>query len=474
MDNKEKYYSTKEFHEILNRYEESLKTGKQVYFESDELTDIAEYYYKEGRFDDAVATLDYAIRLHPGSAMPLVFRGRMALIDEKNPDKARHYVDQISDRYDLDCLYLEAEIMIVEGDADAADRFLIENMERIDEDDVPDYILDIATLFIDYNLPDKAAEWLKRSDETDLADYREVKARIAFARGDYEQSERLFEQLLDEDPYSGHYWNSLATSQFMGNRINDAITSSEYSIAINPNDDEAILNKANGLFSLGNFEEAMKYYERFGKLCPDEGAASLFMGNCLLNMGKAGEALPHYRKALELLRQQDASTAEVLQCLAFTYSQLDRVDEALECIDETLKLQDINRNDVLVVRGHILLEHGKVKAAIACFLEALRATAFSHEIFFRIAISVYDCGYPTIAYRMFKAYTEVHDGDGDEGMAYLASCCKHINRRDEYLKYLKMACEKNPTEARKILGGDYPEGMDPKDYYSYELSRRND
>ena len=74
MDNKEKYYSTKEFHEILNRYEESLKTGKQVYFESDELTDIAEYYYKEGRFDDAVATLDYAIRLHPGSAMPLVFR----------------------------------------------------------------------------------------------------------------------------------------------------------------------------------------------------------------------------------------------------------------------------------------------------------------------------------------------------------------------------------------------------------------
>ena len=225
------------------------------------------------------------------------------------------------------------------------------------------------------------------------------------------------------------------------------------------------------MFSLGNYRDALDYYERFHKLCPDEGAASLFMGNCLLNMGKAEEALPHYEDALRMLRQQGASTAEVLQCLAFTYSQLDRVGDALRCIDTTLKQNDVNRNEVLVVRGHILLEHGKVKQAIACFLEALRATSFSHEIFFRIAISVYDCGYPTIAYRMFKAYTDSHHDDSNDGIAYLASCCKYINRHDEYLKYLRLACEKNPGEARKILGDDFPEGMDPKDYYGYELGR---
>lgn len=472
MDNKEKYYSTKEFRDILSRYEDSLKAGRQEYFESDELTDIAEYYYNKGRYHEATTTLDYAIRLHPGAAMPLVFRGRMALIDDRNVEMARHYVDQIVDQLDLDCLYLRAEILIAEEKVDAADRFLEENIDRIDEDDIPDYILDIATLFIDYNLPDKAAKWLERSDEPDLADYREVKARIAFARGDYEQSERLFEQLLDEDPYSGHYWNSLASTQFMSNRINDAITSSEYSIAINPNDEEAILNKANGLFSLGNFAEAMKYYERYAKLCPSEGAASLFVGNCLLNMGKAEESLSHYEKALAMFRKAGVSTSEVLQCLAFAYSQLGRTKEALNAIDEALDSDDVNRNEVMVVKGHILLEHGSVKQAIGCFLNALRATSFSHEIFFRIAISVYDCGYPTIAYRMFKAYTDVHSDEGDEGIAYLASCCLHINRREEYLKYLKMACEKNPNEARKILGAEFPEGMDPKDYYAYELAGR--
>lgn len=471
MDDKDKYYNTKDFRDILKRYEDSLKAGRQEYFESDELTDISEYYYGQGRMDKALPVLDYAIRLHPGAAMPLVFRGRMALIDEKNVEKARHYVGMIDDQLDLDCLYLRAEIMIAENNVEGADRFLVENMDRIDEDDVPDYILDIAMLFIDYNLPDKAAEWLDRSDEPDLADYREVKARIAFARGDYEQSEQLFEQLLDEDPYSGRYWNSLASTQLMSNRFNDSITSSEFSIAINPNDEEAILNKANGLFSLGNFQEAMKYYERFHKLCPDEGAAELFMGNCLLNMGRSEEALPHYETAFDAFRTAGVNTAEVLQCLAFTYSQLGRVDDALHAIDEALKQPDVNGNEVMVVRGHILLEHGMVKRAIECFLSALRATSFSHEIFFRIAISVYDCGYPTIAYRMFKAYTEVHHDTGD-GLSYLAACCLHINKREEYLKFLKMACESNPAEAKKILGEEFPEGMDPKDYYDYELTGR--
>lgn len=400
--------------------------------------------------------------------MPLVFKSRIALIDNKDVDTAEVYANMIADQLDLDYLYLRAEIMIARGNTDDADRFLHNAMSQIDEDDIPDYVLDVATLFIDYNFPDLSAKWLALSDEPDLLDYREVKARIAFAKGDYEQSEQIFEQLLDEDPYSRHYWNSLAATQFMGNRINDSITSSEFSIAINPDDDEAILNKANGLFSLGNFCEALKYYQRFLKLCPDEGAASMFIGNCLLNMGRPEEAMPHYNEALESFKRHNISTAEVNQCRAFTLSQLGQVKEALACLDEADREKDCDRSGTNVIRGHILLEHGNVKEAIRCFMEALQATKFSHDIFFRIAISVYDCGYVSIAYRMLKTYHEVHHAPGDEGTAYLASCCQQLQRREEYLKFLRIACQQNPQEARKILGENFPEGMDPKDYYDYE------
>ena len=335
MEKKENYFNSPEFQETLHRYESSLQEDHPEYFGSNELSDIAEYYYYSGKRKEAVDVLDYAIQLHPGAAMPLVFKGRIALIDNKDIDTAQHYADMISDQLDLDCLYLQAEIMITRGNVEEADNFLNNAMHQIDEDDVPDYVLDIATIFIDYNQPDIAAKWLAMSDEDDLLDYREVKARIAFAKGDYEQSEQIFEQLLDEDPYSGKYWNSLAVTQLMSNRINDSITSSEYSIAIDPEDEEALLNKANGLFSLGNFTEAMDYYQRFLKLCPEEGAAYMFVGNCLLNMGRPEEAMPQYNKALECFKKYNISTSEVNQCRAFTLSQLGHIEQALECLAET-------------------------------------------------------------------------------------------------------------------------------------------
>lgn len=78
--------------------------------------------------------------------MPLVFKGRIALIDNKDIDTAQHYADMISDQLDLDCLYLQAEIMITRGNVEEADNFLNNAMHQIDEDDVPDYVLDIATI----------------------------------------------------------------------------------------------------------------------------------------------------------------------------------------------------------------------------------------------------------------------------------------------------------------------------------------
>lgn len=473
MDNKEDYFNTKDFREFLDRYERSLGLGKDEYFESQELTDIAEYYYSHGKLKEAIAALDYAIRLHPGSALPLVFRGRMALIDEKNADLACKYVGQISDQTDLDCIYLKAEIMIAGDEVEEADRFLQDSMDVVDEDDLPDYVLDVATLFVDYGQPDKATQWLERSDEPDLADYRELKARIAYTKGDYGQSEEIFEKLIDDDPYSAKYWNSLAASQFMDNRINDAITSSEYSIAINPDDFEAVLNKANGLFSLGNFAEAIKYYKRYSELIPfEDGGAMLFIGNCMLNMGKPEEALPYYKKAAGILEKEGMGTTEVFQCMAFTYSQLDLVDDALSCIDKVIKEQKDNK-DAMVVKGHILLEHGRSKEAIATFMEVLHSSSYSPEVFFRIAMSVFDCGYPSVAYRMFRTYEYNYSDNDHLALAYLAACCKRMKRRDKYLEFLRKACEMCPHEVRKVLGVYFPEGMDPKDYYDYEISKEN-
>ena len=64
MDNKDNYFKSEEFKDILHRYEEAENSGRHEYLGSDELTDIAEYYYnlgrnKESRFSWSVIWLTY-------------------------------------------------------------------------------------------------------------------------------------------------------------------------------------------------------------------------------------------------------------------------------------------------------------------------------------------------------------------------------------------------------------------------------
>ena len=62
MDNNKKYFDSPEFGRLLQRYERSLQMGKDEYFESDELSDIAEYYYDKKDKPRAEYVLDYAMR----------------------------------------------------------------------------------------------------------------------------------------------------------------------------------------------------------------------------------------------------------------------------------------------------------------------------------------------------------------------------------------------------------------------------
>jgi tetratricopeptide (TPR) repeat protein len=309
------------------------------------------------------------------------------------------------------------------------------------------------------------------SDETDVPDYKELQGRIALNKGNYKESEDIFNALLDEDPFSSPYWNRLASSQFMRNHINDSITSSEFSIAINPNDEEAILNKANGLFSLENYEEALIYYRRFTHLCPEEETGYLFQGITLLNLNRTQEALQKLKEAEEKASKQSSNLLEIYQQLSFTLSHLGHLDEALSYIDKAEKLNDAEKGEMNVLRGHLLLEHERQKEAQIYFQKALSESKDSPSIILHIAISVYDCGYLKFSYKLFKElyYTE-KGNDMLEGYSYFAMCCRDMKHYEEYLQVLKKACELNPSEAKNVLGEYFPREVEPSQYYQYALT----
>ncbi|MBQ5510611.1 MAG: tetratricopeptide repeat protein [Prevotella sp.] len=468
MPIQDKFYESPEFKEKFQLYENAQASGTSVYLEPDDLTDIAEYYHILGNIDACKNTVDYAIKMFPGATMPLVFRSRVALLMEHDVARAEEYAEMIDDKSDLEYLYLKAEIMIVDDRAEEAETFLRDAYEELEDDeDKADFLIDVANLYADYELMEYAQQWLSLSEEYDSTDYKELQGRIAMGLGDYEESNRIYNELIDRNPYSFTYWNQLASSQLLHNEIMESIQSSEFALAINPDDEDATLNKANGLFNLGNFEEACKYYERFTKISPNSEVGEMFLGISLINLNRTEEGVEHLKKAESLADAFSEYLHDIYVELAYSLTALGKHEDAMEYIEKISQLDDCDPYETDVLKGNVHLQKGETAEAMKCFQHAVTASNGSPRVILRIGICIYDNGYYSLAYDVFHLLLDDASDEWKDGWSYLALCCMLLSRKDEFVYAVRKACQQNPVEAKMVLGEIFPENLSPDDYVNY-------
>ena len=462
------YFDSADFQRLLNSYEQSVNAGEPVFMDAEELVDIADYYQYTGRKDEAEQAIELAMSLSPGSIAPLTYRLHEALY-QGNTRRAWDILDQIIDKDEPDYIYNRAEILIVEGKIDEADDYLRKQLTDMSADEYQDYVIDVANIFSDYNQPEKAMEWMSRAKQEDTPDFKELMARTLFGIGKFKDSERLFSELVDTDPFSKKYWNALASAQFMNEDFSNAIQSSEYAIAIDPNDPDGLLSKANGLFRLNNYEEALKYYERYSKQMPDDECAYLYQGTCLINMGQQDEALPLLQKAAEIAPPDSEYICDIYQELALAYSEQGETDKAIDLLNQ-IDQSECDQIQLGIIRGHVLLTAGRLEEAEQAYHQAVNASDTPKQTLLRVIISFYDNGYLEGAYQLllrFLSYFSDEKPENTEGYAFMALCCHDLKRYDEFLKYLKKSCEVNPNECRLALSHLFPDELQPQDYYEY-------
>jgi tetratricopeptide (TPR) repeat protein len=465
------YFESEDFKEILSEYETSVNSGSPVYMDADDLVDIADYYNMHGEMDKCHQALECATELHPESIAPTIFKAREAMF-RGDYELAKKYEGQIENNNDLDYYYLHAELLIRDGKEDEAESYLDNCLSETNEE-YQDFVLDVVNIFNDYKLYHKSYDWISRLKDTESIEFKELMGEILFNLGKYKDSNRIFNELIEEDPFSSDYWNSLSNSQFMQDDYKEALTSSEYAIAINPNDTEAILNKANSLFHLNNIEEALIFFRRFTQLVPNDETGYFLQGVSLNNLDRYQEAVICLKRADELSGGTSSSQLQIYQELAFSLSSLGKVDESLSYIDKTEKLE-CDHSEMMVVRGHILLSNKKESEAFGIFEKALEMSSNIPATALRISVSLFDNKYYEKAYDMFQHLFNNASKDWKDGYSYMALCCKDLKKVKEFLTYLKKACEINPTEAKEILGEMFPDEMEPNEYYNYVFNKIKD
>ncbi len=467
MPQDNKFFESQEFKDKLQIYEDARKKGESVYLESDDLVNIAEYYHLSDSVEKSIEAVEYAMQLFPTATAPLVFRARIAFMFELDVNKAKHYVDMIEDTTDLDYYYIKAEIMLVENHQKEAAEYLQGVYEQLDEELQADFVIDVAALYVDYGMFNEAKRWLDLSDEYEEEDYQELKGQIAFGLGKYEESEQVFNGLLDRDAFSVSYWNQLATAQYMREDAAASLQSSEFALAIDPLDDEALLNKANCLYALGNYEEALNYYLRYTDLVPDNDACELYAGMSLYNLGRIEEGVEHLKEAENLANPYTENLHIIYMELAYYLSVLGRYDEAMKYLKLAEELREVNAEELTALKGSILMRKGETEEGLALFNKAIEVSGHSPAIILRVAIYIFDVGIFSLAYQVLHTLLDHAADDWNDGWAYLAFCCKYLEKEDEYLCALANACERNPIEAKAILGNFFPEELNASEYVEY-------
>ena len=164
--------------------------------------------------------------------------------------------------------------MLAKSECKQADIQMEQCYEDTEEAERDGVAIDTANLFFDYEQYDYCEKWLNKCHDKSTVSYRSLQARLAWFKGNHDEFQQLINKFIDEDPFCCDYWNNLASSQFLNNEFTKSIESCEYSLAIEPDNSQALLLKANCLSALTNFEEAAHYYELYAEQTPYQNLAS--------------------------------------------------------------------------------------------------------------------------------------------------------------------------------------------------------
>ena len=154
-------------------------------------------------------------------------------------------------------------------------------------------------------------------------------------------------------------------------------------------------------------------------------------------------------------------------------SHFGKQKEALGYIGRMEELMGMETSELLVLKGHVLLENKQLRKALVCFAKAMQMAENDLSVFLHVAMSVYDNGYPDTAKGMFEKILEADGNEaGDIACAYLARCAEAKNDMETFLHYLKASVERSPQTTRQVLGDLFPESLNPEDYYHYFIENK--
>ena len=437
-----------ELNDLIAQYEAAKADNRQLYLDSDQLSSIADQYASEKRFKETQEVIDYGLQLHPGSTDLLVEQAYLYL-DTQRIHQAKEVTDSITEDYETTVKMLKAELLLNEGQLEAAQNLV----KTIEESDDLENIIDVIYLFLDLGYPEAAKEWLDNANAQykDDEDYIAVTADYLAATNQLEAASEHYDRLIDIDPFNPAYWMGLAKNRFIEEDYEKAIEACDFALAADDKYGEAYAYRAHCYFSLNNSEASIENYRKameFKSIPPE--LCYMFIGMSHSSNEEWKEADECYRNVIRIFEEKGDSNSPLLvdtyTSAAIATFNLGNREEAHELCDKALAISP-NDSNVYLAEGKLFLKEEADKQAFECFKIALSDNPTA-EMWYMIGstYSEEDMLYQTKlcfeeAYKLDPNYADVTEK--------LSILCLMHNEIDDFFKY-NSECEQ-PIDENTIL-----------------------
>lgn len=251
--------NNKHLEELNQLFERVLSGDKSIYFESNDILDLINYYNIENDSSRTLKAIQLGMERFPEEDS---FKIELAhfYIETGKLQKAKQVIRTISSGEDVESVALiKARILLIEGKQDAAIKLLRPQLEG----SISSKINAIFNLTA-YGYFEEAKRWIDTigKEYHEEEDYLDLCSFYYSSVNDFEKAEYYYDKLIDTDPYNAGYWLDSARCHFKAGNIEKTIEACDFALTIDDTMGDAYGLRGQCYLQLGNNTQAAEDFHR--------------------------------------------------------------------------------------------------------------------------------------------------------------------------------------------------------------------
>jgi len=354
-----------DIHELMQRYQ-NLKLGRaNSYIEEDDFERIIEHLDEKDEITEAIEAANIALDRYPSSALLMIKKADLLLATRKYKE-ALHLLDTAAlyDHKDMNLFILKTDAYLALDQPEKAIVLLQEALHLFEGSERTEVLFELADVYDDHEAFDKVFDCLQLILEEDPTN-EEALYKICFwtdFTGRNEESIKLHQRIIDEQPYNALAWFNLAAA-YQGIKLHEkAIDAYQYAIVIDEKFDYAYRNMGDAFLRIRKYREAIEALEKVLELSRPEDVIYEAIGHCYHRMKNFAQARFHYKKAAHL----NPDDSRLYQKIAGTYMQEEQWELAIKQLEHALRIHK-HINEYYILMGECYLNLLQFKEAAQFF-----------------------------------------------------------------------------------------------------------